>query len=151
MTTKSTEEQEIKTGMVGTTTVCGIPYIVKVRDRQLHFVDDGMMRCRQMIVWKNDRFGLIYVHVTQEKIPACHVTRAAEIAEQVIGPDHYQSLEEKHRNECLNAFRNVIKRSRLIGLKFRAKLFFIGLRYLVRIWLPRKTSIQWQIKTEPAT
>ena len=91
--------------------VCGIPYVVKVRDNELHFFEDGMSLCRVMIVSKQYRQGLINVTITQESLPACHVTRAAEIAEQFIGPNHYATQLDLHRHKATGCLHNAVSRS----------------------------------------
>ena len=119
-------------------TICGIPYIVKVRDNELHFFDDGMQRCRVMIFSKSCRHELVNVSVTQEWLPACHIVKAYEIAERFIGPNHYHSMTDKHRATWRICLRNVVGRH--IGWRLRFRLWSLW-RAVYHLWKLRE-SIQ---------
>lgn len=52
------------------------------------------------MVQKHDRNGLLYVHVRDnlsDGVPASHIRQAVELAESVLGPDHFAGLESRKR------------------------------------------------------
>lgn len=136
----------MRSGLVGRLVNCGIPYRVKIRDNELHFFEDGMMRCRVMIIYKRNRHELLQVELTQQSMPACHIMRAAKVAEHFIGPDHFESLAAMHRFEGRNAARNIMRRNLGPGwgLWFRLKCCWWAMYHQWRSRFPETIRIDWE-------
>lgn len=138
---------EMQSGRVGRISNCGIPYIVKIRDNQLFFFDDGMLRCLVFIVYKNDPHGLIQVDVRRDGTPLCHLAKATIVAEHLIGPNHFRTLADMHRFEARNAWKNAVTRETYgLGLRigWRLRCLWRCVWHAWKLRRPDKVRIEWQ-------
>ena len=137
----------LKTGAACRVGMCGVPYRIKIRDNSLFFIDDGMERCLQFVIYKNDPHGLILIDVRREGRPICHLQRAAIVAEHFLGPNHFRSLHDKHDFEMRYALKNALTR-KTYGLGLRLGWRFSCLRRAAWYWWklnrPDSLNIQWE-------
>lgn len=139
-------EATMQSGRVGRLVNCGIPYVVKIRDNQLFFFDDGMLRCLVFIVYKNDPHGLVMVDVRRDGTPLCHLAKATAVAEHLIGPNHFRSLEEMHRFESRHALRNAVTlKTYGLGLRvgWRLRCLWYAIRHRWQLRHQRPPRIEW--------
>lgn len=79
-----------------------IPYWAAWSEGQVVFsvVDSLYGHGSRIVVSKRERSGLLYVNVDDNLsgcVAASHIRQAVELAESVLGPDHFASLESRSR------------------------------------------------------
>lgn len=126
----------------GMVSLGGIPHRIDVYEGMVSFSDRSGMRNTRLTISKcSQPHGLLYVECRDwtGKVPACHIAKAAAMAEHFLGPNHFASIADRHRFERRNAFKNAFKLKTYgvgLRLKWRCWVFGRALWHTYRLWFP---------------
>lgn len=142
----------MKTGSIN---LGGIRYRVDLHEGMATFLELDRMSCVRITVQKSEAPGLLYIQASSATgfVAGCHITRALKACESFFGPNHWPSLQAKHRGERNIALYNIVRRpifrpwQRLFWsheVLFRIKSIGFVVKHQWRLWfLESSPRVVW--------
>lgn len=86
----------------GKVSLGGIRYSVQVHEGLVTFAESDGMTAARLEITKSEAPGLLYLKASSwhdGRVPACHVANAVAVAETILGPNHWPTIEAGLKGE----------------------------------------------------